>query len=65
MNNSSFWKYAGLSSQLLVGIGLSLYIGLRIDQFFHWRTPLAVWILPLLLIVSVIVKIVVDTNPKK
>lgn len=65
MNNSSFWKYAGLSTQLLVGIGLSLYIGLRVDQFFHWRTPLAVWILPLLLIVSVIVKIVVDTNPKK
>ena len=65
MNNSSFWKYAGLSTQLLVGIGLTLYIGLRVDQFFHWRTPLAVWILPLLLIVSVIVKIVVDTNPKK
>jgi hypothetical protein len=65
MNKPSLWKYAGLGTQFLVGIALALYAGLRVDEFFHWHSPVAVWVLPLLLIVGVMIKIIADTNTKK
>lgn len=64
-NNNLLWKYAGLATQFLVGIGLFVYIGMKVDQWLKINTPLAVWVLPLLLIVAVIVKIVKDTAQKK
>ena len=64
-NNNLLWKYAGLATQFLVGIGLFVFIGMKVDQWLKINTPLAVWVLPLLLIVAVIVKIVKDTAQKK
>ncbi len=64
-NNNLLWKYAGLATQFLVGIGLFVFIGMKVDQWLKINTPIAVWVLPLLLIVAVIVKIVKDTAQKK
>ena len=63
--NNLLWKYAGLATQFLVGIGLSVYAGMKIDQWLKINVPVAVWVLPLLVIVAVIIKIIKDTAQKK
>ena len=63
-NNQLLWKYAGLTTQLLIGIGIFVFAGNKIDEYFQWKTPIAVWCLPLILIISLIIKIVVDTSKK-
>jgi len=64
-DNSLLWKYAGLATQLLVGLGLAVFIGLKIDNWLHFKTPLVVWVLPLLIILALIWKVIKDTAPKK
>ena len=64
-NNNLLWKYAGLATQFLVGIGLAVYAGLKIDEWLKIKTPEAVWVLPLLLITAVIIKVIKDTAKKK
>ena len=63
--NNLLWKYAGLATQFLVGIGLSVYAGMKIDQWLKINVPVAVWVLPLLVIIAVIIKIIKDTAQKK
>lgn len=63
--NDQLLKYAGLATQFLIGIGLAVYAGMRVDKWMKFQLPLAVWILPLLLIVGVIIKIIKDTTQKK
>lgn len=64
-NNNILWRYAGLATQFLIGIAIFLYLGLKIDGWLKIKTPVAVWVLPLLFIVAVIIKIVKDTAQKK
>lgn len=64
-NNNLLWKYAGLATQFLVGIGLAVFAGLKLDEWLKIKMPLAVWVLPLLLIIAVIIKVVKDTAKKK
>ena len=64
-DNTLLWKYAGLATQFLVGIGLFLFAGIKIDQWMKIDMPVAVWVLPLLFITAVIVKIIRDTGNKK
>lgn len=61
----SIWKYAGMATQFLVGLGLGVFIGMKIDDWLHFKTPVLVWVLPLLIITGVIVKIVRDTSKRK
>ena len=58
-------RYAGLATQFLIGIGLMVFGGLKADEYFKFGMPLLVWILPLLLIISVIIKIIKETSSKK
>ena len=62
--NQQLLKYAGLATQFLIGIGLAVYGGIYIDKWMKFETPLAVWILPLLLITAMIIKIIKDTAKK-
>ncbi len=64
-NNQQLYKYAGMATQFLIGIGLTVYGGIWIDRWLKLSIPLAVWLLPLLLISGVIVMIIRDTNKKK
>jgi hypothetical protein len=64
-DNKLLWKYAGLATQFMVGIGLAVYAGIYIDKWLKIKMPLAVWVLPLLVIIAVIVRIVKDTAQKK
>jgi hypothetical protein len=63
-NKNLLWKYAGLSTQLIFGLGGFLYLGKKIDQWLHFSSPFAIWILPLLFITGVIIKTIIDTGKK-
>jgi len=63
-NNQLLWKYAGLTTLLLIGIGIFVFAGNKIDEFFKWKTPIAVWVLPLVFILAIIIKIVIETSKK-
>ncbi len=64
-DNNFLWKYAGMATQFLVAIGIAVYGGIWIDRWLKLKNPLAVWVLPLLVITGVIVKIIRDTSRKK
>ena len=63
--NKQLWKYAGMATQFLAGIGIALYAGMKVDLWFKLKMPVAVWGLPLLLILGMIIRIIYDTSPKK
>lgn len=58
-------KYAGMATQFLVGIGLAVFIGFKIDGWIHIKIPVFAWLLPLLIIVMMLYKIYKDTSRKK
>ena len=56
-------RYAGLSAQLLVAIGMAVFIGYKVD---HWLNlfPLFTSALPLLVLGAIFYKLVRDTSGK-
>jgi hypothetical protein len=58
-------KYAGLGAQFFVSIGLMLALGWKLDQWLKLKTPAFIWILPLLIIVYMLIKLIIETNKKK
>jgi len=61
--NNSWQKYAGLGTQLIVGLLISLYLGKKGDEFMHWHTRLS-WIFPSAFILFTLYRIIKDTQPK-
>lgn len=57
-------KYAGLASQLLAYIGISVFVGYKTDKWLH-SSPVFICIVPLLVLIAVFYKLIKDTNPKK
>jgi hypothetical protein len=55
-------EYSGLAAKYLVVLGISVWAGLRLDQMVPMSFPLFVWLLPLLCIIGLIVKAVLDTS---
>jgi hypothetical protein len=64
-DNKILWKYAGMATQFLVAIAIAVYGGMELDKWIKLGMPLAVWLLPLLIIIGIIIKIVKDTSTKK
>ena len=64
-SNTSLMRYMGLATQFFVTIGVGLWVGSKLDKFFSFRTPVLIWVLPLLIVVSSLIKIIIDTNKKK
>jgi F0F1-type ATP synthase assembly protein I len=60
----SAMRYLGLASQLFVSIGVGLWLGWKLDGFFSFQTPWLIWILPLVIVVSSLIKIIIDTNKR-
>ena len=63
--NSSLMRYMGLATQLFVAIGVGLWVGLKLDQYLSFGSPVLIWVLPLLIVVSSLIKIIMDTNKKR
>ena len=57
-------KYAGLASQLLAYIGLSVFIGYKADKWLE-TSPVFICAVPLIVLVAVFYKMIKDTSPKK
>jgi hypothetical protein len=55
-------EYSGLAAKYLVVLGISVWAGLRLDLMVSMSFPLFVWLLPLLCIIGLIVKAVLDTS---
>jgi hypothetical protein len=58
-------RYAGLASQWAVGLSITLFGGKRLDQYFNLKKPLLTWILPLIFIVGMLIKLIVETGKTK
>jgi hypothetical protein len=63
--NNILWKYAGMGAQILVSLGLAVFIGLKLDSWIGASFPILVWVLPLLVIIALIVKTIKDTSKQK
>jgi hypothetical protein len=58
-------RYAGLGAQILVSIGIAVFLGLKADQWLNLSFPLLVWLLPLLVVSAMIYKLIKETGTKK
>jgi F0F1-type ATP synthase assembly protein I len=58
-------RYAGLGAQLFASLGISVFVGYKVDQWMNTSIPLAVWIIPLLVLCGMIYRLVKDTSKKK
>ena len=64
-NNRDLLKYAGLATQMFVMLGLSVFIGLKLDRWFNTGFPILVWTIPLVVIIVLIYKLIKETGNKK
>ena len=60
----SAMRYLGLASQLFISIGVGLWLGWKLDGFVSFQSPWLIWILPLVIVVSSLIKIIIDTNKR-
>ena len=64
-NNRRFlMRYAALGTQLLVAIGLAVFIGIKLDKWLH-ISPLLACVLPLLVLGAIFYKLVRETGKQK
>ena len=64
-NNQQLWQYAGIGSQLLISLGIGVFLGLKIDEWLKFKFPLLVWILPLLILIAMIARLIKATSKRK
>ena len=56
-------RYAGLGTQMLVSIGIAVFIGLKTDKWLH-TLPLFSCVLPLLALAAIFYKLIRQTGNK-
>jgi hypothetical protein len=64
-SSTQLWQYAGIGGQLLVSLGIGVFLGLKIDEWTKIKFPLLVWILPLLILVAMIARLIKATSKRK
>jgi chromate transport protein ChrA len=64
-NYSDILRYASIGTQIFVGLGLAVYIGLKADKWLKISAPLLVIILPVMVLAGFIYKIVKETSKQK
>jgi len=57
-------RYMGLATQFFAAIGISIFIGFKIDAFFVFENPWFIWILPLVVIIFTLLRLIIDTSKK-
>jgi hypothetical protein len=58
-------RYAGLGSQMLVSLGIAVFVGYKIDKWLKIPLPLLVWLLPLVVLIGMIYNLIKETSKKK
>lgn len=64
-SNKILLRYAGMGAQILVSLGLAVFVGLKLDALVRTPFPILVWLLPLLVIIGMIIKTIKDTSRQK
>ncbi|MEO6315310.1 MAG: AtpZ/AtpI family protein [Chitinophagaceae bacterium] len=62
-NNKDLMRYAGLATQMLVSLGVAVFIGLKADKWLKLSFPILSWLLPLLALAAIIYQIIKATGP--
>ncbi|HKZ65134.1 MAG TPA: AtpZ/AtpI family protein [Chitinophagaceae bacterium] len=62
-SNRDLLRYAGLGTQMLVSMGIAVFIGLKTDKWLH-TLPLFSCVLPLLVLVAIFYKLMRQTGRK-
>ena len=63
-NDNLLLKYLGLGTQIMLSLALGVFIGIKLDKWLSFKTPLLVWILPLLILIAMIWQVIKDTSKK-
>ena len=58
-------RYAGLSTQVAVSVGVAVWLGVKADKWLKLSFPIFSWVVPLLVIVFVLVELVKANSGKK
>jgi len=64
-NYSDLLRYATMGTQIFVGLGLAVFIGLKADKWLKISAPLLVLVLPVIVLAAVTYKIVKETSKQK
>jgi hypothetical protein len=54
----------GFAFQVMAGLALAVFIGLRLDKWIKPGIPVFIWLLPLLVLIATLIKAVKDTSGK-
>ena len=57
-------QYAGWAFQLMLYLGVSVYIGHLLDGWVSFSIPVGIWLLPLVVLIILLIKVVKDTTKK-
>jgi len=57
-------QYAGMAFQFLAAIGITVFVGYKLDKLLSWAMPVWVWVLPLLVIIGMIIGIIRNSSKK-
>jgi F0F1-type ATP synthase assembly protein I len=63
-NKQLLAKYAGLATQLMVSLGLGVFLGYHTDKWLSFRFPIFIWILPLTILMVIFYRVLKDTSKK-
>jgi hypothetical protein len=58
-------QYAGLAFQLMAGLGVGVFAGIKADDWLGISFPLLTWLMPLMILLAMFVKIFKDTSPRQ
>jgi hypothetical protein len=63
-NNKLLYQYAGFAFQLMAGLAIAVFAGLKLDKWIKPGIPVFTWLLPLLVLIAMLIKAVKDTSEK-
>ena len=58
-------RYAGLSTEVVASVGLSVFLGMKADKWLKVSFPILSWALPLLVIVVLLINLIRSGSDKK
>jgi hypothetical protein len=64
MRNHELLKYGGLATQIIVTLGVTIFIGIKIDKKTNLKFPTATISLPLLVLIGIFWKVYKDSTKK-
>ena len=63
-NKKLLMQYAGMGGQIIVSLGIGVFLGLKADEWLKFKFPLFVWMLPLLILIAMIARLIKATSKK-